>query len=107
LNWKVNKKLFKIAAAALYLSLKVLSKSHATQMPKWTSTLQHYSTYKTHELKPVVQKMAMLAKNASAAKQKAVYNKYALSKFDRISTRAEINTGTVIEQILREVVATS
>jgi ribosomal protein L17 len=74
------------------------------EMPKWTMTLQHYSAYKTHELKPVVEKLASLAKNASAAKQKAVYNKYATSKFDRISTRAEITTGTVIDQIVREAV---
>ncbi|XP_070542096.1 G2/mitotic-specific cyclin-B-like [Ptychodera flava] len=81
-----------IAAAALLLSLKVLDDD-----PEWSDTLHYYSTYSEDELLPIVRKMCKLLVKSETAKLKAVKNKYASSKFMKISTLSNLNSSTVTE----------
>jgi len=46
-----------------------------------TGALQHYTTYKEADILPCVCKIAKLVQNMEKAKQQAVRNKYASSKF--------------------------
>lgn len=82
-----------IAAAALYLSMKVFCKENGA----WSDTLHHYSTYSESDLMPVVRQLANLLKKAGSGKLKGTYEKYRSSKFMRISTYPEIQSSVVSE----------
>uniref|UniRef100_A0A1A9UVW7 Cyclin N-terminal domain-containing protein n=1 Tax=Glossina austeni TaxID=7395 RepID=A0A1A9UVW7_GLOAU len=70
-----------IAAAAVYLSSKILKRENyvlATDSTDscWTSTLQWYTKYQIEHIKPIARKIAIIARNAPIAELKAVYNNY-------------------------------
>nr|P51987.1 RecName: Full=G2/mitotic-specific cyclin-B [Hydra viridissima]CAA62471.1 cyclin B [Hydra viridissima] len=68
-----------VAAAALYLSMKLIDDSN------WTPTLVHYSGYTEDAILPTVSKLSVLTLSMDNSKYQAVKNKYAASKFLRIS----------------------
>lgn len=83
-----------IAAASLYLSLMLFGSNckSASGFNKavWTATLQHYSRYSTDHLRPIVQKLAAVVRNAPNAKLKSIYEKYQKNKFQKISLSPEL-----------------
>lgn len=80
-----------IAAAALYLSMKLLGNS------PWTPTLEFYSTYSEEQLHPTVAKLASLVVKAETSKQTAIRNKYSTSKLLKISQIPELKSPIVVE----------
>ncbi|XP_071964475.1 G2/mitotic-specific cyclin-B-like [Antedon mediterranea] len=85
-----------IAAAALYLSMKLLDTD-----AKWNPTLVHYSTYTESYLMPIIKKMASIVYKSPTSKYQAVRSKYASSKFLKISTLSELSSPT-IKQLAEE-----
>ncbi|ESO02125.1 hypothetical protein HELRODRAFT_106476 [Helobdella robusta] len=80
----------KIAAAALLLSKLTIEGT------PWTASLVHYSTYTEADLLPLVYKLASIViKTNSATKLVAVKNKYASSKFLRISKSEKLSSQIV------------
>jgi len=79
----------KIAAAALYISIKVLDNS------EWSTTLHFYSEYSEKEILPLVGEMAALVLSLDSSKYQAVYTKYSSNKFLKISRLAEIKGETM------------
>lgn len=69
-----------IAAAALCLSIKLLSNGD------WTDTLSYYSTYTLEDLSDTMKKIAKLVIKAETSKLTAVRTKYQSSKFYKISS---------------------
>lgn len=80
--------LAQIAAASLYLSLKLLSNKSDSDF--WTTTLRFYTNYTAEHLKPIARLLAEIVLNAPNSKFKSVYNKYKLTKFDQIAMRSEL-----------------
>nr|UST29464.1 g2/mitotic-specific cyclin-B-like isoform X1 [Haliclona caerulea] len=82
-----------IAASALCLSMKLLDNS------EWTQTLEYYSTYTERHLTPCLKRIAKLVLKAKDkdSKGKAVYNKYASSKFMKISTLPCLSSSTMYD----------
>ncbi|XP_037940806.1 G2/mitotic-specific cyclin-B-like isoform X1 [Teleopsis dalmanni] len=93
----------KVAAASVFLVLHLLNgnANAATGFndAHWTPTLRHYSRYSATDLRPITMKIAAIARNAPNAKLKAVYSKYQLSKFDKISLRSELY-GALMDSII-------
>nr|P15206.1 RecName: Full=G2/mitotic-specific cyclin-B [Marthasterias glacialis]CAA34624.1 unnamed protein product [Marthasterias glacialis] len=81
-----------IAAAALCLSSKILEPDM-----EWGTTLVHYSAYSEDHLMPIVQKMALVLKNAPTAKFQAVRKKYSSAKFMNVSTISALTSSTVMD----------
>lgn len=83
-----------IAAASLYLALKVFKRasSNDQQEVSWTPTLAYYSRYTNQELIPITKQLAALVKDAPKAKLSAVYTKYCSSKFDAIAKLDAVKT---------------
>ncbi|XP_042202124.1 G2/mitotic-specific cyclin-B2-like, partial [Callorhinchus milii] len=75
-----------IAAAALYLSQKLMDDS------KWNLDLQYYTTYTEEELMPIVQHLAknVVKVNEGVTKQMATRNKYASTKMMSISKISQL-----------------
>lgn len=88
-----------IAAASLYLSLQLINPSKTPTEEIWNPTLEFYSRYSADHLKPISRQIAMLAKNASTAKLKAVYVKYQSIQLGKISLRSELK-GSAIDAII-------
>lgn len=103
--WKKTLILFsnkQIAAASLLLSLRLMNKvTSRTEKDLWTPTLHHYSSYGVETLRPIVKKIAEVAKAAPSSKLQSVYHKYSTSKFSSISLRLELK-GSNMEKILAE-----
>jgi len=78
-----------IAAAALFLSIKLIDSS------EWTPTLEHYSGYSEDEILPVVGELAVLAMSMENSKFEAVKTKYAASKLLRVSRMPELKGQTI------------
>ncbi|KAK2162091.1 hypothetical protein LSH36_104g04003 [Paralvinella palmiformis] len=76
----------KLAGAALCLSMKLL------EMKTWNDTLQHYSKYTEDDLRPVMERIALLVTKAGTGKLTAVKTKYQSSKFMRISQMPELSS---------------
>ena len=51
----------------------------------WTPVLVHYTTYTLPQLLPTIQKLATILAAAPSAKLFAVFQKYAIRKFMKIS----------------------
>ncbi|XP_031179553.1 G2/mitotic-specific cyclin-B2-like isoform X2 [Sander lucioperca] len=81
-----------IAAAALSLSQLLLE-----ELP-WSPTQQHYSTYDTAHLKPIMQHIAknVVAINEGKTKFQAVRNKYSSSKLMKISLIPHLKSPTIV-----------
>lgn len=84
-----------IAAAALCLSIKLLSGGD------WTDTLAYYSTYTMKDLSDTMKKIAKLVLKAEASKLTAVRTKYQSSKFYKISSIPELK-GEQIRRLAAE-----
>ncbi|KAL8570837.1 G2/mitotic-specific cyclin-B [Nucella lapillus] len=80
-----------IAAAALYLSIKLLDDS------PWTPTLEYYSTYSEDQIRPTATKLASLVIRAETSKQTAIRNKYSTSKLLKISQLPELKSPLLME----------
>ncbi|XP_071794452.1 G2/mitotic-specific cyclin-B [Asterias amurensis] len=81
-----------IAAAALCLSSQMIEPD-----TEWNSTLVHYSAYSEDHLMPIMQKMALVIKNAPTSKFQAVRKKYSSAKFRNVSTSPELRSSIVME----------
>lgn len=84
-----------IAAAALCASMKLLQKD-----AEWDEKMAYYSRYNAEELAPIVEKLATLIMGSETSKYQAVRNKFASSKFMKISTIPELKASTVKKQLL-------
>ncbi|KAK7116742.1 hypothetical protein V1264_002371 [Littorina saxatilis] len=80
-----------IAAAALYLSIKLLDNS------PWTETLAYYSTYSEDHLQPLATKLAGLVHKAETSKLTAIRTKYSTSKLMKISQIPELKSPLITE----------
>ena len=86
-----------IAAAATYLAFIIIGNDDEdTEKAVWTNTLVHYSTYSKDDVLPVVQEIASIVINADKSKYQVIRNKYAQSKYMKISTRPEIKSETMV-----------
>ena len=72
-----------VAASALNLSIKLLGERSEDRC--WTETLVHYSTYKEYQLLPSMCRLAAIVERSHNFKLKGVREKYATSKFMKIS----------------------
>ncbi|XP_055380027.1 G2/mitotic-specific cyclin-B [Condylostylus longicornis] len=88
-----------IAAAALFLSVSLLNIKKKPTDDIWNKTVEHYSTYSSTYLKPLVKKIAVVLKNAPKAKVKSIYTKHRSEKYFKISTRPELY-GKTIDSII-------
>jgi len=86
-----------LAAASLFLSIRLLE-SNSKLSDCWTPTLQHYSTYSSQQLLPVVCKLAGVMKKASGSKLQAIYTKYQSKKFLRVADMEEFK-GEVLKKL--------
>jgi len=77
-----------LAACSLCISFKILSG------PEWNHVLEYYTTYTEKSLMPGMQKLCKLLIKSTEPdyKYKAVTNKYAGTKFMRISIQPELNS---------------
>ncbi|XP_067127724.1 G2/mitotic-specific cyclin-B-like [Centruroides vittatus] len=73
-----------VAAAALYLSMKLLDNS------PWNKTLVYYSQYDESQLLPLVYRLSHIIHTAEKNKLQAIHSKYRSSKFLKISTIPEL-----------------
>lgn len=78
-----------IAAAALFLAVKVIDGS------EWTMTLRYYSGYSEQELLPIVGDMAALVLAMNESKYEAVKQKYESSRLLRVSRMAGLRGVTI------------
>lgn len=67
----------------------------------WNKTIEYYSTYTHTYLKPIVQKLATIAKGAPSSKQNAIHIKYKMPKFEHISVHSELR-GPRLDAIIAE-----
>merc|ERR1712059_91979 len=79
----------KIAAAALFLSLRLLE-PEAKLSTVWTQALENYSTYKAKDLLGLVFKMAEVLANMEENKWQAVKTKYSMKKFLKVALMDEL-----------------
>lgn len=86
-----------LAAASLFLSIRLLE-SNSKLAECWTPTLQHYSTYSTQQLLPVVCKLAGVMKKAGVSKLQAIHTKYQSKKFLRVADMEEFK-GDVVKRL--------
>jgi len=89
-----------MAAASLFLSLRILE-PNATIATVWTPTLQHYSTYNTRELLPVVVKLAQAVLRSKESKLQAVHTKYASKKFIKVGELSDLK-GDVMTKLSKK-----
>lgn len=91
-----------IAAAALYLSLKLFPTGNKDKETGsiWTETLRYYTRYSSEHLRPIVIELLKILKGAPAAKLKAVYNKYSSTKFDKIAVNPALSPA-ILEILLQ------
>lgn len=78
-----------IAAAALFLAVKVIDSS------EWTPTLRYYSGYSEHDLLPIVGDMAALVITMNESKYEAVKQKYESSRLLRVSRMSGLRGPTI------------
>lgn len=78
-----------IAAAALCLAIRALNGT------EWSDTLMFYSNYSHQELKPILERMALLVTKAGSGKLNAIKTKYQSSKFMRISLIPELQSSVI------------
>ena len=74
----------KLAAAALALAMRMLDPA-ASLRSVWNKSLVHYTKYSLSDLRPTVQRLAVVLVNASTAKLATVYQKYSSKKFMKIA----------------------
>merc|ERR1711970_369790 len=86
-----------LSAAALYLSLQLLS---TDECEVWSATLKYYSKYSEQELMRTITKMATLATTASKSSLKAVFNKYCSRTKLKVALLPELK-GSKIKQLCR------
>jgi len=92
-----------LASAALFLSLRLLDPS-LTLATTWSPNLQHYSTYNTQEIIPVVVKLAGVLAKRRESKLQAVHTKFNTKKFMRIS-QLDCLTGEVVLKLANKQLA--
>ena len=61
----------------------------------WTPSLVHYSSYSSHQLLPVVCRMATMIVNAKTSKFQTVHTKYTSKKYLQVSQLEEFKSETV------------
>jgi len=86
-----------LASAALFLSLRLLDPA-LTLATTWSPNLQHYSTYNTGDIIPVVCKLAGVIAKRKECKLQAVHVKYNNKKFMRIS-QLDCLTGELVQKL--------
>jgi len=86
-----------LSAAALYLSLQLLS---TDECEVWSATLKYYSHYSEQDLMRTITKMAVLATTASKSSLKAVFNKYCSRTKLKVALLPELK-GSKIKQLCR------
>ncbi|XP_071844621.1 G2/mitotic-specific cyclin-B-like [Apostichopus japonicus] len=84
-----------IAAAALCASMRLLEDE-----AEWDSKMEYYSNYTRGEVAPIVENMAQLILRSETSKYQAVRNKFASSKFMKISTISELKPASVKRYLL-------
>merc|ERR1712025_1403024 len=67
----------------------------------WTPTLQHYSTYTTKEILPVVCKLSQNLLKREESKLKAVHAKYMNKKFMKVGELADLQ-GEIVQKLAKK-----
>lgn len=91
-----------IAAASLYLSLKLFPKDKQETGSTWTETLCYYTKYSSAHIRPIVIELLKILKGAPnpAGKLKAVFTKYSSTKFDKIALNPALSPA-ILECLLQ------
>ncbi|CAH2266411.1 G2/mitotic-specific cyclin-B1 [Pararge aegeria] len=84
-----------LAAAAICLSLYLLSKKNLTEV--WTPTLSYYSEYSLEHIEPIMRKIAKIVVNVEKSKYKAVYNKYLDISLAKVSSLPQLKSDVILE----------
>ncbi|XP_047000464.1 G2/mitotic-specific cyclin-B-like [Schistocerca americana] len=79
----------RLAAAALYLALRLRSKTDTSSV--WSETLIYYSQYKLKDIADIAKKIAFAVMNIESSKYQALYQKYSRSKYLKVSTLPEVS----------------
>ena len=74
----------KLAAAALALAMRMLDPV-ASFSSVWNTSLVHYTKYSLSDLRPTVERLAVVLVNAPTAKLATVYQKYSNKKLLKIA----------------------
>ena len=74
----------KLSAAALALAMRMLDPA-ASLISVWNKSLVHYTKYSLSDLRPIVERLAVVLVNAPTAKLDTVYQKYSNKKFMKIA----------------------
>ena len=74
----------KLSAAALALAMRMLDPA-ASLRSVWNTSLVHYTKYSLSDLRPTVERLAVVLVNAPTAKLATVYQKYSNKKFMKIA----------------------
>lgn len=80
-----------LAAASLYLSLKLLCET------PWSETLTFYSGYSEEKILPIVKKLCKIVKESETTKLQAIRVKYSSSKLFKVSTLPQLKSSLITE----------
>ncbi|GFS28642.1 hypothetical protein TNIN_41661 [Trichonephila inaurata madagascariensis] len=80
-----------LAAASLYLSLRLLSAT------PWSETLTFYSGYSEDRILPVVKKLCKIVRDSETIKLQAIRVKYSSSKLFKVSTLPQLKSSLITE----------
>lgn len=84
-----------VAAASLLLALRIVCIK-----PVWNTTLQYYTEYTEAELEPIVRALALVVRDATHSKLRAVFTKYSKAKLGQISMHPQLIGSKVLERII-------
>ena len=74
----------RLSAAALALAMRMFDPA-ASLISVWNTSLVHYTKYSLLDLRPIVERLAVVLVNAPTAKLATVYQKYSNKKFMKIA----------------------
>ena len=74
----------RLSAAALALAMRMLDPASSLESV-WGSSLIHYTKYTLEEIRPTIERLAVILVNAPTAKLATVYQKYSNKKFMKIA----------------------
>ena len=74
----------RVSAGALALAMRMLDPASCLESV-WSCSLVHYTKYTLEEIRPTIERLAVVLINAPTAKLATVYQKYSNKKFMKIA----------------------
>lgn len=96
----------KIAAAAVFMTLKLKFPNQSDNSKLWSANMRFYTKYELTDLRSVVSNLAKIVLNAPKSKEKAVYSKYSTNSFDKIALRTDLYGPTMKKLSVLDVIMT-